>query len=93
MSRRYASYQPADTLADDTLDAMLYGTRERRTERPMRGCQSRDCCGQKDVWSDWMVDRLDWQLSGADLVPILAAVTAVLHALALGWRLVGVGLW
>lgn len=92
MSRRWASWaDPADAALAD-YEAMRYGTQTRR-ERRMPGCQERCCGGRADVYADWMAERLDWQISGWDLVPVLAGIVLVMAVMVMGWRLGGGWPW
>lgn len=89
VSRRYASYQPADVIDDEVLLVMLYGTQDRQEQRPMPGCVERCCGGHRNVYAEWSFARLDWQLSGADLLGPLGWVLAALLAIRLVWLAVG----
>lgn len=94
MSRRRAWADPSDApLAD--FEAMQFGERTYRDAgRPMPGCHER-CCfpalcqGRLPAALTVQRERLEWMVSGADLVPILSMVLCILAALSTVLRIGG----
>ena len=91
MSRRYASHQPAAAMSDETVYAAHFGAQTRQPHRRMPGCRERCCSLRFPAAVRVAQARLDWQMSGADLVPPLARLVAVLAVLGCAWRGMGAG--
>ena len=87
MSRLRLVSDPSDAALADELSPLRFDNYAGDVTMP--GCHQRCCGGRRDAWSDWMVERLEWQISGADLVPILAVVLLAMLACAVVWRDIG----
>lgn len=80
MSRRWSSaHSQVRPLSFEELHESRYGVRSYADQEPMPGCGERCCTRDRlGAEADWFAARLDWQLSGMDLVPIAEVIVALL---------------